>query len=416
MKPSDPVRPAPFSTPGEPFFDERGALHLTRYRDVTEITRRERKGQFSTALSVMRATLARHGMTAPDPVHLSWLFPWAQGLTEADGSPGRHAVLHGVLAEYLGRQAVRDIRPTMRELASQLVRENIEQELEHGGEVGTIDLARFADTLAFRSVSALVGLPRTPADEAFMMGHLEEYANRADIIEGMRPEPPEVREYFQQIVDGHDGSRLLGRIIEAHQGNQITLDERDGLIWGCWVAGRDTTATLIALLFGLIDEGGLAATMAANVGEDGAEWRAKAINEAARFTPFGVNMRISVENVLLENGIHVPEGTTVHLHWAAANRDPSVFGEDAGEYVPERAAAKQNVAFGHGLHYCIGSPVALAETDVAAVAVYGGLPGLTLTKWHRVARIVDLVATAEAEYDLKAAASTLGTEQLRAKA
>jgi len=417
MKPSDPVRPAPYSVAGDPFFDERGALHLTRYRDVTEITRRERRGQFSAALSVMRRTLARHGMTAPDPVHLSWRFPWAQGLTEADGSPGRHTVLHGVLAEYLGKQAVRDSRPIMRVLAAQLVRENVERELAHGGAVGTIDLAHFADLLAFRSVSALVGLPRTPADEAFMMGHLAEYANRADIIEGMRPEAPEVREYFQKIVDGHDGSGLLGRIIEAHQRSQITLEERDGLIWGCWIAGRDTTATLIALLFGLVDESGLTATMAANVGDgdsggdsdSGAEWRAKAINEAARFTPFGVNMRISVEEVRLDNGILVPEGTTVHLHWAAANRDPSVFGEDAGKYVPERAVAKQNLAFGHGLHYCIGSPVALAETDVAAVAVYGGLPGLTLTKWHRVARIVDLVATAEAEYDLKAAATVLGS-------
>jgi cytochrome P450 len=77
---------------------------------------------------------------------------------------------------------------------------------------------------------------------------------------------------------------------------------------------------------------------------------------------------------------------------------------------------KQNLAFGHGLHYCIGSPVALAETDVAAVAVYGALPGLTLTKWHRLARLVDVVATAEAEYDLEAAARTLGTDQLRAMA
>lgn len=416
MKPSDPVRPAPYSVAGDPFFDEQGALHVTRYRDVTEITRRERRGQFSAALSVVRKTLARHGMTAPDPVHLAWLFPWAQGVTEADGSPGRHTALHGVLAEYLGKQAVRDLRPTMETLAGQLVRENIEENLAHGGTVGTIDLARFADLLAFRSVSALVGLPRTPADEAFIMGHLAEYATRADIIEGMRPEAPEVREYFQHIVAGHDGSGLLGRIIEAHQANQITVDERDGLIWGCWIAGRDSTATLMALLFGLIDEYGLTSTMVANLGENGVRWRAQAINEAARFTPFGVSMRTSVEEVRLDDGTILPEGTTVHLHWAAANRDPSVFGADAGEYVPGRGVPKQNLAFGHGLHYCIGSPVALAETDVAAVAVYGALPGLTLTKWHRLARLVDVVATAEAEYDLDAAARTLGTEQLRAMA
>ena len=295
MKASDPVRPAPYSTAGEPFFDEPGALHLTRYQDVTEVTRRERRGQFSAALSVVRATLAKHGMTAPDPVHIAWLFPWAQGIVGADGSPGRHAALHGVLAEYLGKQAVRDLRPTMMAIAGQLVRENVEQQLAHGGMVGTIDLARFADLLAFRSVSALVGLPRTPADEAFMMSHLAEYSSRADIIEGMRPEAPEVRGYFQQIVDGHDGSGLLGRIIAAHGAGQITLDERDGLIWGCWIAGRDSTATLVVLMFGLVDEAGLVSTMADNLGDAGADWRARAIDEAARFTPFGVSMRTSVE-------------------------------------------------------------------------------------------------------------------------
>jgi cytochrome P450 len=408
MKPSDPVRPAPYGTPGEPFFDEQGALHLTRYHDVTEITRRERRGQFSSALSVVRRTLEKHGMTAPDPVHLAWLFPWTQGTVEADGSPGRHAVLHGVLAEYLGKQAVRDLRPTMVEIAGQLVRENVEQELAHGGTVGTIDLARFTDLLAFRSVSALVGLPRTPAAEAFMMSHIEDYYHRADIIEGMEPEAPEVREYFQRIVDGHRGDGLLGRIITAHSTGQITVDERDALMWGCWSAGRDTSATLTALLFGLVDEVGAVSTMVANLGEEGADWRAEAINEALRFTPFGVSMRISVEDVLLDNGITVPEGTQVQLHWAAANRDPSVFGEDAGEFVPERGVPRQNLAFGHGMHYCLGAPIALAEADIAAVAVYGGLPGFTMTKWHRLARLTDLVVTAEAEYDLPAAARTLG--------
>ena len=408
MKPSDPVRPAPYGTAGEPFFDERGTLHLTRYHDVTEITRRERRGQFSAALSVVRRALSRHGMTVPDRVHLAWLFPWVQGTVEADGSPGRHAVLHGVLAEYLGKQAVRDLRPTMVEIANRLVRENVERERANGGTVGTIDLAQFTDLLAFRSISALIGLPPTPDAEAFMMAHIEEYYHRADLIEGMRPEAPEVREYFQRIVDGYRGDGLLGRIVAAHHTGRITLDERDALMWGCWSAGRDTSATLTALLFGLVDEIGALSTMVANLGDDGADWRAKAVNEALRFTPFAVSYRISVEDVVLDNGTTVPEGTQVHLHWAAANRDPSVFGADAGEYVPERGVPRQNLAFGHGMHYCLGAPIALAEADIAAVAVYGGLPGLTVTKWHRLARLTDAVDIAEAEYDLPAAVRALG--------
>jgi cytochrome P450 len=314
VKPSDPVRPAPYSTAGEPFFDERGTLHLIRYHDVPEVTRRERRGQFSAALSVVRRALARHGMTVPDPVHLAWLFPWVQGTVEADGSPGRHAVLHGVLAEYLGKQAVRDLRPAMVVIANRLVRENVERERANGGTVGTIDLARFTDLLAFRSISALIGLPPTPDAEAFMMSHIEE---------------------------------LLGRIIAAHRTGQITLDERDALMWGCWSAGRDTSATLTALLFGLVDEIGAMSTMVAGLDADGTDWR-------------------------------------------------------------ERGVPRQNLVFGHGMHYCLGAPIALAEADIAAVAVYGGLPDLTVTRWHRLAHLTDAVDIAEAEYDLPAAVRALG--------
>jgi hypothetical protein len=74
----------------------------------------------------------------------------------------------------------------------------------------------------------------------------------------------------------------------------------------------------------------------------------------------------------------------------------------------ERGVPRQNLAFGHGMHYCLSAPIALAEADIAAVAVYGDLPGLTVTRWHRLARLTDAVDIAEAEYDLPAAVRALG--------
>jgi cytochrome P450 len=408
MRPSDPVRPE-FAVPRDPFVDERFVVHVTRFRDVVEVTELERAGAVNPALSVLRATLARHGMTVPDRVHVNWLFPWAQGLHEADGSIGRHKVVSDVLRRYLKRRAVLELTPVFEQHALDLLRAHVREQSSRGGEAGVIDVAGFAHALAFRSMSSLAGFPQAPEDEQFMLAQLTEFANRPDLMQTFEPEDPALREYFQSVVAQHatDGDGLLGEIASAHQRGAITLDERDGLIWGCWAAGTDTTATLINLLVGLIDEAGLRDTMVANLGPDGGEWRKAAINEAARFTPFSSAPQISIRDFDLASGFHVPEGCEIQLHFDAANRDPAVFGDDAGVFDPDRRVPRPNLAFGHGVHYCLGDSLARAETEIAAIALYENLPGLTVVDWQRTPGVVDLVSVNTAEYDLAAATRRL---------
>jgi cytochrome P450 len=63
-------------------------------------------------------------------------------------------------------------------------------------------------------------------------------------------------------------------------------------------------------------------------------------------------------------GVDLPAGTTVMVLNGAANRDPRKF-DDPAAFDPQRANAREHLAFGHGIHYCPGAPLARAEGRIA---------------------------------------------------
>lgn len=411
QKPSDPVRPAPYGVAGAPFADESG-IHITRYHDLVTITDLEKKGAFSQALSAQRQVLREMGIDLPEGVvHVSWYFPWASAPREADGTAGRHTALRGVLEGYLSNRSIREVGPWIERTALKLLADNVAQQREmHGDQgVGSIDFAEFTDTLAFHTMSELAGFPHTPEVEAFIKTHLDDAANRTNFIDMLRPESPEVRPYFDRIIAEHlEAGRggLLAEIAAAHESGLISRDEKHGLVFGCWSAGRDTTATLTALLLGLIAEAGLQSDLLANLGPEGASWRHNVTNEALRFTPFSHNLAVCMETVRLDDFVIEP-GSIVNLRWEAGNRDPAAFGEDADRFRPDRRAKATNLGFGRGLHYCVGAPLARYEADVVLRAVGNVLGHYELTEWVRMPRFVDVVEKARVDYDIRTALDNL---------
>ncbi|WP_086008899.1 cytochrome P450 [Nocardia brevicatena] len=344
-------------------------------------------------------------------VHISWHFPWASAPRETDGSPGRHGVLRGVLEGYLSHRSVREHGPWIEQTALKLLADNVlQQREEHGSHgVGTIDFARFTDTLAFHTMSELAGFPHTPEDEAFIKTHLDDVLTRTNFVELLRPEGPEVRPYFDRIIAEHreaGGSGLLTEIAAAYDSGLISRDEKHGLIFGCWSAGRDTTATLTALMLGLIAEAGMQPGLSANLGPDGASWRHNVTNESLRFTPFSHNFAVCMETIHLDD-FTIEPNSIVNLRWEAGNRDPEIFGDDADQFRPDRRVRAANLGFGRGLHYCVGAPLARYEADVVLRTVGSVLGHYELTDWVRVPRLVDMVEKAEADYDIRSALENL---------
>jgi cytochrome P450 len=74
-------------------------------------------------------------------------------------------------------------------------------------------------------------------------------------------------------------------------------------------------------------------------------------------------------------GVRLRRGEEVGCLLAAANRDPARF-EDPGRFDPGRANAAAQLAFGAGIHFCVGAPLARTELAVALPILFERLPGL----------------------------------------
>jgi cytochrome P450 len=103
---------------------------------------------------------------------------------------------------------------------------------------------------------------------------------------------------------------------------------------------------------------------------------ANAVEESLRLEPAAAVVdRYATADVALA-GAAIRSGDLVTVSLAGANRDPAVFA-DPDRFDTRRANARQNLAFAHGPHFCLGAQLARAETR-AAVAALLRLPGLRL--------------------------------------
>jgi cytochrome P450 len=76
-------------------------------------------------------------------------------------------------------------------------------------------------------------------------------------------------------------------------------------------------------------------------------------------------------------GVDLPEGAKLFLWLAASGRDAAVFPEP-GVFDPRRANAKRNLAFGKGIHFCIGSALGKLEAQLALEELTRRFPRLRL--------------------------------------
>ena len=139
------------------------------------------------------------------------------------------------------------------------------------------------------------------------------------------------------------------------------------------VAGHDTTASLIGNgVVALLDHPGQLQALLADPGRLPA-----AIDELIRFTapvPHAT-FRVTAEPVTLD-GVQVPAHEQVLVCLGAANRDPDRF--PAPDVLDIGRGGGPNLGFGHGIHYCLGAPLARLEAKIAFETLLGRYPGLRL--------------------------------------
>ncbi|WP_433798952.1 cytochrome P450 [Actinomycetospora sp. CA-084318] len=183
----------------------------------------------------------------------------------------------------------------------------------------------------------------------------------------------ESREYMGGLVDravADPGDDLLGMLVREHR-DDVTRDELIGIASLLLIAGHETTANMLALgTLALLRHPDQAAVL-----RDDPEAVAPAVEELMRFLSI---VHAAVPRVAIDDtevgGQPIAADDMVLVQLAAADRDRALA-EDPDHLDVGRAAAP-HVAFGHGVHHCLGAPLARMEMATAFPALLRRFPTL----------------------------------------
>lgn len=182
-----------------------------------------------------------------------------------------------------------------------------------------------------------------------------------------------VLELLRERRDDKDDNSLLARIAKARQdGVQISDEEAIGMTLQLFVAGNETTTSLITNFMWrvLSGEGLWADFCAGKIDMD------RAINESLRYDPPLLGLyRTTAREVKIGDTV-IPPQSKVLTHYGAANRDPAVF-DNPDVFDPTRPIRKIT-SFAIGVHFCLGSELAKLEAQVTLGALRDRYPNLQL--------------------------------------
>lgn len=139
-------------------------------------------------------------------------------------------------------------------------------------------------------------------------------------------------------------------------------------------AGHETTVNLLdQAIFALLAHPDQLALVRAG----SASW-SDVIDESLRWQAPVANLplRYAVEDIEID-GVFIRKGEAILASYAAAGRDPGHHGDGADHFDLQRDS-KDHLAFGHGVHYCLGAPLAKLEVGVSLPALFERFPDMEL--------------------------------------
>jgi cytochrome P450 len=242
-----------------------------------------------------------------------------------------------------------------------------------------VDLVHeFALPIPSLAISLMLGVPYD--DHAFFQQHSDTVSNSTATAEQMQAAQGALFGYLLELVgrkEKEPGDDLLSRLLaEQVATGELTREAvaMTGII--LLVAGHETTANMIALgTLALLENPEQAARIRDT---DDPALIANAVEELLRYLTIVQNgvVRMALEDVTI-GGQLVRAGEGLIMGVPAANRDESVFAE-AQVFDIDRRNARSHVAFGFGIHQCLGQSLARLELQIALPALLRRLPGLRL--------------------------------------
>jgi cytochrome P450 len=169
------------------------------------------------------------------------------------------------------------------------------------------------------------------------------------------------------------GDDLVARLVAARDGDR-GLDDMAilGVVTQLLVGGNETTTSLITnAVWRLLQRPENWQRLVADPGLVDA-----VLEESLRFDPPVLGLFRNTTRDVELHGQRIPAGTKVMLHYAAANRDPRAF--DGAERFDIDADRRRHLAFGLGVHFCLGAELARLEARTALTTLAARFPALEL--------------------------------------
>jgi cytochrome P450 len=327
---------------------------LTRYDDVFAVLRDH--GRFSS-----ERTRATNRFVRAMEEYRNASGPIGRTPTMLSLDPPAHTRMRNLVNKAFTPRVVERIRPHINEIADELI--------DGLPEAGRIDVVKdLAEPLPVIVIAEVLGIPREDrlrfkVWSNDIAGTLAGPFQAADVLDRAQRSSNELADYFREqiaIRRGAPRDDLLSAMIAAEeQGDLMSEDEMLATCILLLVAGNETTTNLIGNgMLALLQNPDQLCQLQTN-----ASLLAPAIDEMLRYDgPVQMTSRIVLEETEF-GGKQMEPGQVVLAVVGAANHDPAQF-PDADNFDIGRFA-NRNLAFGYGIHYCLGAPLALAEAQVA---------------------------------------------------
>lgn len=346
-----------------------GAWYLFRHSDVVSALRDPRLGK-------ARREVHYEGQEAPPeappvPAAAKPFFELAKRFLVHQDPPD-HRRIRRLMSKAFTPRAVSEMRPRIEELCHELL-DDAGDEMEF--------ISEFAFPLPVAVIAEMLGLPKEAR------GLLSDWSRAFQEVDVRTPQEVweragraavEAREYIGDFIERRrrePKDDLISAMIAAEQeGDSLSHDElvANALFLFIAGAGFETTTGLIG--------NGLNCLLQhpdqwRELIEDGSRIR-PAVEECLRYeSPIQITNRTAHEELEI-GGREIRVGESVLAVIASANRDPEVFDE------PDRFSIHREPnphhAFGLGIHYCLGGPLATLEAEVAFEVLTRRMPGLEL--------------------------------------
>jgi cytochrome P450 len=290
-------------------------------------------------------------------------------------NPPDHTRLRRLVSAAFTQRRIEALTPRIQEVTDGLL-----DDLAAAGAGGQpVDLvARFGYPLPLTVITEMLGVPLQRQDD-FRRWSFITVNGAVHPADTYIAAATEMLSYVRELIAekrAEPGEDLLSGLVTARDGSdRLTEDELTSMVFLLLIAGHETTVNLICNgVHALLTHPDQLALLRAEP-----QRMSAAVEEMLRYDgPVQVPVPAVTAAPVEVAGVTIPAGEVVLPALLAANRDGSRYAEpDRFDITREPA---QHLAFGHGLHHCLGAPLARLEGRIGIGSLLARFPGLKLAE------------------------------------